>query len=365
MSKVKTIGRVYILIPALLLIAAAVFIGIRYIAEFQRTPKGATEYQTVTIKELISSIDQYDGKNVLVGGKFTNRTGIGRRPLPMCMPTGTGLFPKIKESYKIYPSTWGVSSQDGIIGINVIDENGTRISTKPNYEEGQEIELRGMAKFATVADYCSRDIRYKSVYVEVSVRNVDIALKLSPKTLPENGPSRTKIENNLSIFKYAFSSEEAGNLKTYQNKNYGFELSYPRGKILNIEENTRFGKLYIYGLNLSTTAKDDPKRNSDVGLYTTMSVKIGPVEKFPERIDALKKIFLKNCSSFHKYEENKIILNNLEFLMIDICDIISGDSNNIYFASNGRYFYEFFIPLPGYDNNLFEKIISTFKLKNL
>lgn len=173
---------IYILI-VLLMVAAAVFIGIKYIAEPGRTPEGTVEHQAVTIKELIGSADQYDGKNILIKGKFTDMTN---RPVPMCEPTGTGLFPKIREGYKIYPSTWGISNQDGEIGIDVIDENGVHVSTKPNYIEGQEIELKGVAKSTTVADSCSKDIRYKSVYLEVNAGDVDITLKSLPKTLPED-----------------------------------------------------------------------------------------------------------------------------------------------------------------------------------
>lgn len=171
---------IYIL-AILLVVAAAVFIGITYIAEPEKTPEGMTEYQSVTIKELIGFADQYDGKNILVKGKFTDMTN---RAVPMCMPTGTGLFPQIK-GYKTYPSNWSISNQDGEIGIDVIDENSVHTSTMPNYKEGQEIELRGVAKSTTVADSCSRDIRFKSVYIEVRAKDVDMTLTPSPKTLPE------------------------------------------------------------------------------------------------------------------------------------------------------------------------------------
>ena len=173
---------IYILV-ILLVVAVAAFIGIKYIAGPDKTPEGAVEYQAVTIKDLIGSANQYDGKNILVKGKFTDMTN---RPVPMCVPSGIGLFPKIKEGYKTYPSTWGISNQDGEIGIDVIDENGVHVSTKPNYKEGQEIELRGMVKSTTVADSCSKDIRYKSVYIEVNARDIDITLKPLPKTLPED-----------------------------------------------------------------------------------------------------------------------------------------------------------------------------------
>jgi hypothetical protein len=106
------------------------------------------------------------------------------RPVPMCIPSGTGLNPKIKENYKTYPSTWGIASPDGEIGIGVIDENNVHISTKPNYREGQEIELKGVAKSTTVADSCSKDVRYKSVYIEVRARDDNVISIPLPKSPP-------------------------------------------------------------------------------------------------------------------------------------------------------------------------------------
>lgn len=173
---------IYIFI-GVLVVAAIAFFGIKYINKPGNTPERTSEYQTVTIKGLISYSNQYDGKNILVRGKFTDMTNM---PVPMCVPTGTGINPEIREGYKTYPSTWGISNQDGEIGVDVIDENGIHISTKPNYREGQEIELKGTAKFTTVADSCSKDIRYKSIYIEVNARDVDITLKPLPKNLPED-----------------------------------------------------------------------------------------------------------------------------------------------------------------------------------
>ena len=128
----------------------------------------------VTIKELIIDTTKYDGQNILVRGKFTD---MRNRPITQCEPIGTGINPEIREGYAIYPSTWGISNQGGEIGVDVIDENGVYDSTVPNYKEGQEIELRGIAKSTTVADNCNRDIRYKSVYIEIDTKDIDITLK--------------------------------------------------------------------------------------------------------------------------------------------------------------------------------------------
>ena len=138
-------------------------------------------YQMVTIKELISDTTKYDGQKISVVGKFTD---MRYRPTPECIAVGTGENPEIREAYKTYPSSWGISNQDGEIGLDVIDENGVHISTMPNYKEGQEIELKGIARSTTVADNCNRDIRYRSVYIEVNVEDVAITLKPSPETSP-------------------------------------------------------------------------------------------------------------------------------------------------------------------------------------
>jgi hypothetical protein len=165
----------------ILLIVSVILISgcIQQIKDVERP----TEYQTVTIKELISDTTKYNGQEILVRGKFTD---MRNRPIPMCEPIGTGLNPEIREGYKTYLSTWGISNQDGEIGVDVIDENAVHISTMPNYKEGQEIELIGIAKSTTVADNCNRDIRYKSVYIEIDAKDIDITLKPLPKTLPEN-----------------------------------------------------------------------------------------------------------------------------------------------------------------------------------
>ena len=144
---------------------------------------GPAEYQTVTIKDLISDTTKYGGQKILVVGRFTDMSS---RSIPQCVPVGTGVNPETRDIYRTYLSTWGISDQDGKISVDVIDENGVHDSTMPNYKEGQEIELRGIARATTVADYCSRDIRYKSVYIEVNANDIDITSKPLPKSLPQD-----------------------------------------------------------------------------------------------------------------------------------------------------------------------------------
>lgn len=164
---------IYIWLTGLLIILAVIFIGIRYSGLTEKT----STYQAVTVKELIRFSDQYDGKMISVRGKFT---AMINRGVTDCWPVGTGNNPEIKESYRPYVSAWGIYDKDGTIGIEVYDENGVYIGTLPNYKENKEIELKGIAKSTTVEDQCNRDVRYKSVYIEVATRDIDITLKPSP-----------------------------------------------------------------------------------------------------------------------------------------------------------------------------------------
>ena len=144
----------------------------------------ASEYQTVTIRELVSDTTAYDGQKVLVRGEFRDMSG---RPIPACEPTGTGKDPEIRESYRIYYRSWGVSDVSGTVGVRVIDKNGVGISRPlPNYEEGQQIELRGIARASTVQATCNRDVRYRSLYLEVNAADIDITLKPGTGLNPED-----------------------------------------------------------------------------------------------------------------------------------------------------------------------------------
>lgn len=169
-------------------VAIVILIAIGTVASYLALKQGdgtlvkRGEYKTITIKELIDNTAKYDGQKILVKGKYTDMTN---RPAPDCIPVGTGQNPEIRERYKTYPSTWGISDQNGEIGVKVIDERGVQISALPNYKENQEIELKGIARPTTVADKCNLDIRYKSVYIEVDVKDIDITLKSYLREKPE------------------------------------------------------------------------------------------------------------------------------------------------------------------------------------
>jgi hypothetical protein len=147
----------------------------------EEASKQSSEYKTVTIQELITNIDEYNEKNVYIRGKFT---GLNVKPIPQCIPIGTGENPEIRENYMAYPATWGVFNQDGEISVVVIGENDVRIGTLPNYVKDRDIALKGTIKSTTISDYCNRDIRNKSLYIELSPKDIDITLKPLPDSIP-------------------------------------------------------------------------------------------------------------------------------------------------------------------------------------
>lgn len=132
------------------------------------------EYKAVTIKELLSDMISYDGQKVLVKGKYVIFGASGGHPA--CIQMGTGENPTILDVYQRYRHYWGIADQDGEISV-VTHDNGVEINTKPNYEEGQEIELKGIVRYVTIASDCDRDVRYKSIYFRVNPKDVDVDLK--------------------------------------------------------------------------------------------------------------------------------------------------------------------------------------------
>lgn len=132
--------------------------------------KPAQDFEAVTIKQLITDRVKFDGKKVSVKGKFKD---MSKKAIPMCVPSGNSKNPQIKEGYRIYPSTWAVSDVEGnVLGLDIIDQNGSHSSTLPNYKEDEEMELKGIVKATTVPDICRMDIRYKSIYLEVRVEDI-------------------------------------------------------------------------------------------------------------------------------------------------------------------------------------------------
>jgi len=141
---------------------------------------GEEETKETTISSLLANLEKYDSQPITVTGKYKKS---GYKAIPMCKPTGTGKNSIIKETYRIYPSSWiltELNDEYKELGIIVISEKGVQISTLPNYTEGQQVTLQGVAKFTTVQDNCSRDIRYKSIYLEVRAEDINIDTKALP-----------------------------------------------------------------------------------------------------------------------------------------------------------------------------------------
>ncbi len=165
----------------MLLTAIAISMAIGCSCKVEET----SEYQMVTVEELTNNTTAYDGQKILVRGKYKE---VLAWPVPACIPIGTGENPKIIEGYTPYQSEWGISGSDGFgfIGVEVISESGWYHGGIPNYDKGQEIVLKGIARAITIQEYCNRDIRIRSVYIEVNERDIDITSESPPKTKPES-----------------------------------------------------------------------------------------------------------------------------------------------------------------------------------
>ncbi len=66
----------------------------------------------------------------------------------------------------------------------MVNKNGTHISVYPNYKDGEEISLAGIARTTTTSDECPSGIRYESIYLEVREEDVNLTLKPLPITTP-------------------------------------------------------------------------------------------------------------------------------------------------------------------------------------
>ncbi len=164
-------GRLCILVVSTLLTVALAFCACT-----PGEPPATSDYTPVTIGELIGNTTKYDGQKVEVSGTYTVII-LGR---PACIPVETNKSIEIREDYEIFSSGWGISDDNGIISVVVISDSGVQIGSLPNYGEDEEIELRGVARAATVKNYCWPYIRYKSVYIEVNASDIDVDLKPLP-----------------------------------------------------------------------------------------------------------------------------------------------------------------------------------------
>ncbi len=141
----------------------------------------AEVFESVTINQLVTNMNKFENKNVSVKGIYAEMPTI----TVMCVPTASGSAPRISEEYQLYPTTWVITKGSDILGVKVLDKNNAINSTLPNYKIREEIELKGIARTATVPAPCSSNVRHKSVYLEVKEEDVNITLK----PLPQNPPT--------------------------------------------------------------------------------------------------------------------------------------------------------------------------------
>lgn len=143
------------------------------------------EFQKTTISSLVNNIDQYDGKQVEVEGRFMITP---TRPMPMCGPQDRNPNPKRIDEYTPINSLWQVTDGNTELGVVVVDAEGAAVNLVPNYPDDQQINLKATARRASVEKPCDPDRIYTSMYLEISAAEVNVTPKPSPKSLPESAP---------------------------------------------------------------------------------------------------------------------------------------------------------------------------------
>ena len=167
-------GRLSILTVSTLIIAATALCACA-----PGEPPATSEYTPVTIGELIANTTKYDGQKVSISGRYTtNIPGYHS-----CPTVDINSSPEISEEYRVYPSLWVISDNDGRVGVVVI-MRGIETSTLPNYIENERIEVRGIARAVNVSSRCLPYIIYRSIYIKVNASDIGIETKPLPSFPP-------------------------------------------------------------------------------------------------------------------------------------------------------------------------------------
>jgi hypothetical protein len=162
---------------AMRLAAAAVAIftagaGVAAVGRAQDAPVEQVHFEPVTIPDIAADPVGFDGRAVVIRGTYLAPSFA----YPACIAWGGGT-PTIIEEYTVYPSTWLLQDGRAALGIDVVLDIEGHImhdSTRPNYAEGQMVELRGVVRATTLTDHCDRDRLYRSAYLQVHRRDADM-----------------------------------------------------------------------------------------------------------------------------------------------------------------------------------------------
>ena len=142
---------------------------------------------TLTIAEVIAAPADHDGDEVVLCADYQHYEQADLD----CMPTGTGRAELQEGSYAVQSGSWVLADGDQLLGVMVLGANGvTRISTRPAFEEGQEVVIQGTLRYAVVEDPCHSDLAYNSAYLGVDVARLPID-EGDPPRPPQDAPGNT------------------------------------------------------------------------------------------------------------------------------------------------------------------------------
>lgn len=168
-------GRLCILAVSTLIIAASAFCACA----------PGEEYLPVTTEELIGNFSEYQDQNVEVTGAFIDDVDqIFGNPLcpavvyPPC--ENITVEKNLDKYYPYYKSSWGISSSGNKGEKNVVafmPGGSSKWEDSPDFEEGQQIEIRGKAHVDTITVFecnpCYLE-RRSTLYITVLPENVKI-----------------------------------------------------------------------------------------------------------------------------------------------------------------------------------------------
>ncbi len=123
---------------------------------------------------ITENVDQFNHDTVTLSGRFAIDTPHVATDV-QCEPVPEEEI-VILDTYRPYPTPWGIVDGDVFVGVEVRGSEGTIIGTRPAFEEGQEIQLTGEIVPTVVVPECSRR-GFRSFFLFV---NKD-ALPFTPK----------------------------------------------------------------------------------------------------------------------------------------------------------------------------------------